>query len=111
MPTDTTLGRMAHEEVVFTFARFHTMVTVISFRTNLGTCSSGPSRRTSTMAIVGSAFSAVLTFTMLCAIYAVCAIHARCLTVLALPAGSTLACTCYMVTFSAVLTMTMIRAI
>lgn len=111
MPADAAVGRMAHEEVVFTFARFHTMVTVISFGTNLGTCGSGPSRRASTMAIVGSASSAVLTFAMLRAIYAVHAIRAGRLTVLALPAGSALAYSCYVVTFSVVLTVTIIRAI
>ena len=111
MPADAAIGRMAHEEVVFTFARFHTVVTVISFGTNLGTSSSGPSRRASTMAVVGSAFSAVLTFAMLRAIYAVRALRAGCLTVLALPAGSALTYTCYVVTLSAVLTVTMIRAI
>lgn len=111
MSANATLGRMAHEEVIFTFARFHTMITVISFGTNLGTSSSGPSGRASTMTIVGSALSAVLTFTMLRAIYAVRAVRTGCLTILALPARSTLANTCYVMTFSAVLTVTMIRAI
>lgn len=111
MPTDAALGRMACEEVIFTLARFHTMITVISFGTNLGTRSSGPSRRASTMAIVGSAFSAILTFAMLRAIYTVHALRAWCLTVLALPAGSALAYTCHVMTFSAVLTVTIISTV
>lgn len=45
------------------------------------------------MTVVGSAFTAVLTFAMLRAIYAVRALGARCLTVLALPARSALAYT------------------
>lgn len=111
MSTDAALGRMAHEEIIFTFARFHTMITVISFGTNFGTCSSSPSRRASTMTIVGSAFSAVLTLAMLRAIYTERALRAWCLTVLALPARSTLAHTCHMVTFSTVLTVTIISTV
>jgi len=34
MPANATLGWMACKEVVFTFARLHTMITIISFGTN-----------------------------------------------------------------------------
>lgn len=111
MPTNTTLGWMAHEVVVFTFARLHTMVTVIALRTNLGTPGPGPSRRASTVAVVRSAFTAVLTLAMLRAIHAVRTLRAGRLTVLALPARSALAYTCYVMTFPAVFTVAVIRAV
>lgn len=111
MSANTTFGWMAYKEIVFTFAWLHAVITVISLGTNLSTSGSGPSRRASTVAIVGSAFTAVLTLAMLRAIHAVCALRARCLTVLALPARSALAYTCYVMTFPAVSTVTVIRAV
>lgn len=111
MPTDAAFGRMACEEVIFTLARFHAMITIISFGANLSTRSSGPSRRASTMTIVGSAFSTILTFAMLRAIYTVRTLRAWCLTELALPARSALTYTCHVMTFSAVLTVTIISTV
>lgn len=111
MSADTTLGWMAYKVISFTFARLHTMITVVSLGTNFGTHGPGPSRRTSTMAIVGSAFTTVLTLAMLRTIYAISVLRARCLTVLALPARSALAYTCYMMTFPAVFTMAAICAV
>lgn len=111
MPANTTLNRMAREEVVFTFARLHTMVAIISFRTNLGTLSTRPSRRASTMTVVRPAFSIVLAFAMLRAIYAIRAFRAGYLAVLALPTRSALTHTCHVMAFSPIFAVTVIRAV
>lgn len=107
----TTIGRMAYEEVTLAVAGFHAMITIISFWADFSAFSTSVTGCTTTMTVVGPTFAPMLTSAVLCAIHAVSSFWTGCLTEFSVPTGSTLTDTCYMMTFSTILAMTMISTI